>query len=359
MNESFQISSSLAQTIVDAAKEVIGKHINFMQLNGKIIASTDPSRVNSFHEAAFQVHEKGSTIEVTENNLFKGTKRGINYPVIIDGQMLGIIGISGDPEECQTLGFLLTKITEVLIKEQMMLSKGHSLDEQRSAIVRMLIFEHDKRQAFMQEILEQLHYALEEKAFAAIIHLHGWDNSSASRVHHLFLKNSIKLFTYVFPNQYVLIMNESNYEAVIQSLPASLTAIQRDFSVGIGGITSLAELEHSYKKAKLALKYALLKQASICEYERLDLEIMLENIDPHIKNDYAVKLIGKLSKEEVALLHTYYEHDLSLKKTAEELFIHKNTLQYRLDKIAQKTGANPRNYHDSVKLYIALLLQAL
>ncbi|GAA3332963.1 hypothetical protein GCM10020331_095130 [Ectobacillus funiculus] len=66
---------------------------------------------------------------------------------MIDQQMLGIIGISGDPEECKSLGFfLLTKITEVLIKEQTMADKVYSLDELRSSIVRMLIFLRMKKQ---------------------------------------------------------------------------------------------------------------------------------------------------------------------------------------------------------------------
>ncbi len=60
MKGNFQISYSLDQMIVDAAKEVIGKDIDFIQLDGKIIASTDPNRIGSFHEAAFQVQEKGS-----------------------------------------------------------------------------------------------------------------------------------------------------------------------------------------------------------------------------------------------------------------------------------------------------------
>jgi carbohydrate diacid regulator len=62
MKENFRISHSLAQTIVDAAKEVVGKDINFIQLDGKIIASTDPSRIGSFHEAAFQVKEKRTVV---------------------------------------------------------------------------------------------------------------------------------------------------------------------------------------------------------------------------------------------------------------------------------------------------------
>ncbi|WP_342047686.1 CdaR family transcriptional regulator [Bacillus sp. OTU530] len=361
MKENFRISHSLAQTIVDAAKEVVGKDINFIQLDGKIIASTDPSRIGSFHEAAFQVKEKRTVVEVSENNTFKGTKKGINYPVMIDQQMLGIIGISGDPEECKSLGFLLTKITEVLIKEQTMADKVYSLDELRSSIVRMLIFEDEKNNASMKDYLQQLQYELEEVAFVSVIHIHGLNNPSSLPVnmHDILLKQGIKLFTYLFPNQYAIIVNESQYETTVQILKSYFDSMQISCSIGIGSISALEELATSYKHAKFALKYALSKQVRVCEYAKLDLEMIMENIDPHIRNDYALKLVGKLSEAERTLLHTYYKYNLSLKETAAELFIHKNTLQYRLDKIAEKTKVNPREYHDSVKLYIALLLQTL
>ncbi len=361
MKENFEINHSLAQMIVDAAKEVIGKDINFIQLDGKIIASTDSNRIGSFHEAAFQVKEKRSIVEVSENGAFKGAKKGINYPVMMNQQMLGIIGISGDPEECKSLGFLLTKITEVLIKEQMIVGKVHSLDELRSSVVRMFIFENEKENAFMKEHLHQLQYELEENAFVSIIHINGLNNPSTLPVHmhDMLLKQGIKLFTYLFPNQYAIIVNQSQYKNVIKALDTYFHSLSISCSIGIGSTGALEELAASYKHAKLALKYALSKQAFICEYANLDLEMIMESINLHTRNDYVVKLIGELSEEEITLLHTYYKNNLSLKKTAAELFIHKNTLQYRLEKIAEKTKVNPRDYHGSVKLYIALLLQTL
>ncbi|WP_375088263.1 CdaR family transcriptional regulator [Peribacillus sp. RS7] len=361
MKENFQISPSLAQMIVDAAKEVIGKDINFIHLDGKVVASTDPNRVGSFHAAALQVQKKGSVVEVTANEAFKGARKGINYPVMIDQIMLGVIGISGDPEECKSLGFLLTKITEVLIKEQMIKSVIHSLDELRSSIVRMLIFENEKENTFMNEHLQQLQYELEERAFVAIIHLPGLNNASSLpvKMNGILLEQGIKLFTYLFPNQYALIINASQYKSILQIFNSYFRSMNVSYSIGIGSIGYLEELAKSYTHAKLALKYALSKKVTVCEYAKLDLEMIMENIDFHIRKDYAAKLIGELSEAEINLLHTYYNNNLSLKKTAEELFIHKNTLQYRLDKIAQKTAANPRDYHDSVKIYLALLLQTL
>ena len=47
---------------------------------------------------------------------------------------------------------------------------------------------------------------------------------------------------------------------------------------------------------------------------------------------------------------------MSLKQTAEELYVHKNTLQYRLERIYEKSGFNPRKFNESVILYLAIKL---
>jgi carbohydrate diacid regulator len=67
-----------------------------------------------------------------------------------------------------------------------------------------------------------------------------------------------------------------------------------------------------------------------------------------------------MSPEEVLesekLILGYIANNGSLNKTSEQLFIHKNTLQYRLNRIEQTTGLNPRNLEDLIKLYIAIQL---
>ena len=50
----------------------------------------------------------------------------------------------------------------------------------------------------------------------------------------------------------------------------------------------------------------------------------------------------------------YYQNDRSVAQAAEKLYIHKNTLQYKLNNIYTKSGFNPRNFEDAVLLYLAI-----
>ena len=64
-----------------------------------------------------------------------------------------------------------------------------------------------------------------------------------------------------------------------------------------------------------------------------------------------------LEEKDRHLLKVYFDCNFSLKKTCEQLFVHKNTVQYQLDKIYRNCGYNPRNFKDAVILYLALRMR--
>ena len=74
------ISKTLAQQIVDTIHDVCQYHINFITTDGMIYASSDPSRIGTFHEIGKQVASTGKTIEVDSDNAYSGTHKGINIP---------------------------------------------------------------------------------------------------------------------------------------------------------------------------------------------------------------------------------------------------------------------------------------
>ena len=86
----------------------------------------------------------------------------------------------------------------------------------------------------------------------------------------------------------------------------------------------------------------------------LDLELILASVNSRNKKAFLEKTLDKLSSEDLELLRIYFSCDMSLKKTCEETFLHKNTVQYRLNQIYKKCGCNPREFRDAVRLYLAL-----
>ena len=73
-----------------------------------------------------------------------------------------------------------------------------------------------------------------------------------------------------------------------------------------------------------------------------------------MKDLFASQLLDGLTEKECSILRTYLSCNMSLKNAADALFIHKNTLQYHLDRITEKSGKNPRNFQDAFLFQLAL-----
>lgn len=112
------ITRALAQQIVDTVRDLCGQNVNFIDCSGTIFASTDAARIGTFHEIGQQAAERGTVIEVRENDRFTGTQQGVNLPVYHNHKMIAVIGITGNPDEVRKYAKLAERITRLLIREK-------------------------------------------------------------------------------------------------------------------------------------------------------------------------------------------------------------------------------------------------
>lgn len=132
-----QIGKQLATQIVDTVHDVCGHDINFINRNGIIYASTNTSRIGSFHEIGKKAADTKTVIEVQDNDHYEGTSSGVNIPVTHNGYLIAVIGISGSPDEVRKFAYLAEKITRLLIREQELNAASRTLSE--SALIWFLI----------------------------------------------------------------------------------------------------------------------------------------------------------------------------------------------------------------------------
>ncbi|WP_236001893.1 CdaR family transcriptional regulator [Heyndrickxia sporothermodurans] len=113
------LQTNLAKKIIQEVRKLINEEIVIMDTNGYIIASTNKKRISFFHEGAFlTVHKKDRLIITKEDEAqLKGVKAGINLPIFFGQNVVGVIGITGNPEKVFPYAELLRKMTELLIQE--------------------------------------------------------------------------------------------------------------------------------------------------------------------------------------------------------------------------------------------------
>ena len=109
-----------AQKIVDRLMNILGKNINLINTEGIIIASGDKNRINTFHAAALTASIQRQNIIVDNANIesFEGSKPGVNIPIYNNNEVLGVVGITGEPVEVQGYGLVVKELVELMIQEE-------------------------------------------------------------------------------------------------------------------------------------------------------------------------------------------------------------------------------------------------
>lgn len=83
------------QNIVEELEDTIQKNINIMDETGCIIASSDMSRIGTYHSGAQRViNQSLSELVISEEDNYAGAKNGINLPIIIENEIVGVVGIT-------------------------------------------------------------------------------------------------------------------------------------------------------------------------------------------------------------------------------------------------------------------------
>ncbi|RKS08263.1 CdaR family transcriptional regulator [Nocardiopsis sp. Huas11] len=111
------LSGEIAQRVVDLIAPTISHNINVMDEHGTIIACLDPARIGTLHRGAQRVIAEGRGVLVTDRGRESSDRPGANEPLIIDGQLCGVVGVTGDPHEVAPLARVVALTVQLLVAQ--------------------------------------------------------------------------------------------------------------------------------------------------------------------------------------------------------------------------------------------------
>ena len=116
------IAPQLAQKIVERSMKVLPFNVNVMDAKGIIIASGTPQRIGDLHSGAQMVLTRQQAVEIdtAAASSLPGAKAGINLPLYGRGEICGVIGITGAPEETRQFGELVRITAEMMIEQALL-----------------------------------------------------------------------------------------------------------------------------------------------------------------------------------------------------------------------------------------------
>ncbi|NMN00426.1 sugar diacid recognition [Bifidobacterium sp. DSM 109958] len=381
-----EIDPHIAQTIVENLKGIIRHDINFFDARGRMIASTDRTRIGTLHEAARLAAERKRMVAVDGDGQFAGARNGINAPVMFNGTVAAVIGVTGRRSEVEPFGIMITKMTEILIREnveqltrfdrRLMMTNLVSLlvSPQRDAnlidylaasldvnlsMPRRAVFgrctgryaDHTRRDLLLDVLESTLAdrpaavFSASAQGFCVLLDAQGGADGEAG--------GSADGSTSAADADMQLI------ERMRQRIER---ALGRPISMGVGSTAEAARYPTSYRQAQVAVDWLrFTAHAGVIAYDDLDLGMILPAIDADAADRFVARIFADLPPERIdafrAAFDAYTARNGSVTRAAQDLFIHKNTLQNHLNDLAARTGYNPRRLDDHTTLALAFLLR--
>lgn len=128
-------------------------------------------------------------------------------------------------------------------------------------------------------------------------------------------------------------------------------------------VNDIKEVSRSYKEAKLALDVGRIffDEKDIVAYStlgigRLIYQLPLPLCKMFIKEIFEGKSPDEFDEETLTTINKFFENSLNVSETSRQLYIHRNTLVYRLDKLQKSTGLDLRVFEDAITFKIALMV---
>ena len=194
----------------------------------------------------------------------------------------------------------------------------------------------------------------------------------------------VDLLAGMFPDRqqdFVLSINEKDVAIVKQITPTTekedLLKIARQIEqtlhtelfiktmIGIGTVAShLRELADSYKEAQVAIEVGKVfdTEKTIINYENLGIGRLIYQLPTTLCEIFLSEVFKKnsidaLDQETLFTINKFFENNLNVSETSRKLFVHRNTLVYRLEKIKKLTGLDLREFDDAIIFKVALMVK--
>lgn len=135
--------------------------------------------------------------------------------------------------------------------------------------------------------------------------------------------------------------------------------------VGIGTtVTGIKKLAHSFKEAQVAIEVGKVfeTERTIVSYEKLGIARLIYQLPTTLCEMFLHEVFNKnsiesLDQETLFTIQKFFENSLNVSETSRKLFVHRNTLVYRLEKIKKLTGLDLREFEDAIVFKVALMVK--
>lgn len=158
---------------------------------------------------------------------------------------------------------------------------------------------------------------------------------------------------------------EAEMLKIAQNIADTLAAENMtDAAVGVSTVSeSIQDLARAYREARVALEVGKVfdTEKSVISYDNLGIGRLIYQLpttlcELFLNEVFKKESINVLDSETIGTIQKFFENNLNVSETSRKLFVHRNTLVYRLDKIKKLTGLDLREFDDAIIFKVAMMV---
>ncbi len=350
------ITNQILQSTIEGITNISRTELCVFDVEGKVLASTLDTEEEAYTEVVLSFIDSSAEVqEMSDYQLFKvDDETDLEYILLVKGSGNGI-NLVGKMASFQ-LQNLLVAYKERFDQDNFI--KNLLLDN-------LLLIDIYNR-------AKKLHIETEVKRIVYIVETQNEKDSNAYEILRTLFPPKSKDFITAVDEKNIIIVKQikdtDTHEDIMRVASTMLDMLNTEamsrVHVSVGTvIDEIKEVSKSYKEAKMALDVGKIfySEKNIVAYSNLGIGRLIYQLPLPLCKMYIREIFGNKSPdnfddEMLTTINKFFENNLNVSETSRQLFIHRNTLVYRLDKIQKQTGLDIRIFEDSITFKIAMMV---
>ena len=346
------ISNQILQNTTEGLKNITKMDIAVLDTEGRVLATTFKGVEESSPAVAIFASSKVDNQAIAGYQLFK---------VYDEYQLEYIIAVKGETDEALMIGRIACfEISNLMVAYKERFDKDNFI---KNLLLDNLLLVDIYNRA------KKLHIDNEVKRVVYLVETKGKDGNEMEILRGLFGAKSKDFVTAVDEKNVIVVKDVSNNDSIenlnkIAEAMADALGSNNNARIAFGTIVNeLKEVSKSYKEARMALDVGRIffEDERVVAYASLGIGRLIYQLPIPLCKMFIKEIFGGFSADEfdeetLATINKFFENSLNVSETSRQLYIHRNTLVYRLDKLLKITGLDLRVFEDAITFKIALMV---
>ncbi len=351
------MSNRLFQSVIHQMKDAIDRVIGVIDENGVIIACSELVKIGEIKQGVRDELAYTSDVVTSSGYTYRPVSGGVKaeYIVFVEGE-----------------DKMAEKMSKLLVISLGNIKNLYDEKYDKGSFIKNIILDNILPSDIYIKSKE-LHFNTEESRIVFLIKFYGkTDMMPFEMLQNMFPDKSKDYVISVGEHDIVLVKDvkpgteAKDVEKIATNIADTLSAeFYTKVAIGISTtVENIKDLARAYKEAQVALEVGKVfeTEKNIISYENLGIGRLIYQLPTTLCEMFLQEVFKKgsleaLDRETLMTIQCFFENNLNVSETSRKLFVHRNTLVYRLEKIRKLTGLDLREFEHAITFKVALMVR--